>query len=277
MGANELGRAAPLASDHPAVVGAANAEHARPLNGDAAAAAARADGRGRDGLRRALPHHRAGLSTHLRRRAAAGGLPGVQQLHRRPLWRVFRPHDGGRRDPAAHARGGLGRARARAVPGPQGGADSRLRAAARPRDRGAVPRAGAARDLARLVRNRQRPRLRPVLAALHRPRLRRRLALGGDGLQRPRLDLELHVQPHGSLRRGRRGAVQVTADGRRDDALPRTTRGAARGRRRARRAALRRHHRALGEAQPAIPGAPRPDQHRHRTRAGSVQPLRAAS
>ena len=71
---------------------------------------------------------------------------------------------------------------------------------------------------------------------------------GGMGFTGPFLDHELHVQPHRSLRGGRRGALQVDADGRRDDPVPRAARGAARGRCGARCSRVCRHHRALGEA-----------------------------
>ena len=55
---------------------------------------------------------------------------------------------------------------------------------------------GAVRGLGRLLRPRQRPRLRPRVGALSRPRHLARVPLVGDGMAEPPDAVELRLQPH---------------------------------------------------------------------------------
>ena len=97
----------------PAVVEPARREHARPRHRAPAAPALRAARRPRHRLRGALPEPHAHDDRDPRRRAAPGRLPRAERVPRRGLRAVRRPHDAGRADPDAHARGGDRGARAR--------------------------------------------------------------------------------------------------------------------------------------------------------------------
>ena len=92
-----------------------------------------------------------------------------------------------------------------------------------------------------------------------------RVAHARHGLGQPPLGFELHVESHRLVRREHGGAVPLALHGRRHAALPGAGLRHARGWRQLGLPALRRHHRPLGEAQPARRSAPsrsRADRHR---------------
>ena len=188
--------------------------------------------------------------------------PALARAVNRATAEVFRgprgPPGPGGRDPDVHARGGDRRAgaRRRGARAAGGGDGRRHRPAAG--DRG---RTGRAVD--RHPGPRQRPRLRPGLAAVpgarrraHVPR--RRLRVG-----EPDLDDELRLQPPRQLRRRRGGDLSFAPARRGDAPLPGPALRLPGGRCRVGRLAAPRRDRPPGEAgagrrRPLRPGPPRP-------------------
>ncbi len=121
------------------------------------------------------------------------------------------------------------------------------------------PELARVRGVDRHLRARQRLRLRPGVAEVPRARHRARLPLLGDGMAEPRVDLELRLQPRRHARREPPRARQVAVPRRRHPPVPRPQLRVPRGRRGLGGVALRRPHRALGEAQRRSHAPPRPD------------------
>ena len=119
----------------------------------------------------------------------------LQRVHGRGVRTARRSDDHGGVDPDAHPAGGRRSARARGGVGFQGRVDPELRPAAR-RSRPA----GA--DLDRFLWHRQRPRLRPGVEASDRAALSTGVPFDRNGVHGPVVGVELHVQPHRTLRRG---------------------------------------------------------------------------
>ena len=222
---------------------------------------ARAHGRVRHRLLRALPEQGPWHRGPRRRRDAPRALHRLQHVPPRDLCALCRPTHRGRGDPDAHARRGHGRARSVRGHGREGGEPPRRRAPAdrRARRHLALAHAGPV-ALVRHLRPRQRPRLRPRVAALRRPRLRRHLPRWP---RRPRpvhlhVDQQLRLQPRRVLRRADEPAVQVAVHGRGHPPFPDSQLRLSRVRCRVGIEPAHRPRRALGEAQPlGAAGAPR--------------------
>ena len=163
--------------------------------------------------------------------------------------------------------------------GPEGDQHRRRREAAhqghRPQVSGrSVPGDRPPRQLCRLLRHRQRIRLRPVLGQGGRAGRARHHALRQPGLDRPAIHQQLHVQSHRPLRRRLAGLRQGAVLRRRDAPLPEPARGLAGRRRRLGLARLHASGRPLGKAQPQGGAELQPGPRRPRAAAGSVLALR---
>ena len=200
------------------VLGLARAEHARSGHGSPAAAPLRAARRAGHRLRGPVPYDWLARAPHQRRRPAARHVPGIQRGHRRDFPGLRRSHDPRRGHPHAHARRGDRRAGVLHAPARLQGRDVRQ---PRPRaGRRRRRRDGPRHRWLRPARPRQRARLRPAVGQV------RRAARGADLPHRQSAGtgcgspVELRLQPHRPLRRGRPRRVQGDVPGRSHPPIP---------------------------------------------------------
>ena len=164
-------------------------------------------------------------------RRSAARLARGEPHERRAVRALSAPHHAGRRGARAHAQEAIEEATyaVRELGLKVVMIANHVRRPVPARPRGGPAQRGA--HVRRLARLRERLRLRPVLAALRRPEGRGHRALRQHGHPLARVGVELHLQPHRSLRQRQPRLRQGADPGRRHPPLPPATLRHAGGRR----------------------------------------------